>query len=102
MKHKEEIGRLVRQADFGRTENHDNQNLLIFGAILDGRMVVAPAKIKPTSKREFSLLEWVELVPTGREILTEEEHRGYVEKALVEGQPVPKNVLKDYPALQTA
>lgn len=97
---KEQIGQLVQQAQFRRAKGHDNQNrTLIYGAKLDGKTIVASAAAEPKNDKELSLLEWVELIPTGREVLTEEEHRKHVENALDQGQPVPSKVLAAYPEI---
>lgn len=97
----EEITRVVKHARFSRPGSHGNQNnILMYGAKVDDKMVVARAATEPQNEQEFSLLEWVELIPNGREVLTEEEHRKHVEKALVQGQLVPSKVLAAYPGLK--
>lgn len=95
----EEIERLVRQVDFGQTENQEIHGAPIFMAKLDDMTVVALAKSRPTSNQDFSLLKWVELIPNGKEILSEEEHREIVKNALVQGLSVPAEVLATYPGL---
>lgn len=70
-------------------------------ADLDSEPVFAVAQKgkEPFDSKSQKNLSWTKIIPTGRKSLTAEQHRTYVEQAVLLGKDVPLHVMGSYPDL---
>ena len=75
----------------------------IYRAKLDGKTVLAvvPKGEEPADSESQRNLSWTKVIATGRKSLSENQHRTYVEQAVLLGKYVPLDVMACYPELMS-